>query len=204
MNDRVLHNRLQDQLGNDTTHQILRNLTFVRKGISEPEFLNIAVIFDHVQLFGERNKLAVRDTLAQENGKILRKPRHLRNLMIYADPLDGIERIVKKMRIQLRLQHPDFCLIQLLLLANLFFYVFAQTYCRFVESFCKKPQLIIAVHMHLRIHVAVPEASHRGTEFCNRPGQIPGHIICKQKSQRHHQNTEEQNNIQQRMKDPRR
>ena len=105
MADRVLHERLHDQAGNQRILHFRREVSLKPQPVTKPDPLNGQVMLEKVHLFHERNFVLIfiferkPQQIAEMLDHLPGQPRlalHLRR--------NGIKRVEKKMRVQLHAQ----------------------------------------------------------------------------------------------------
>ncbi len=106
MQNRILHERLQNNIQTRQRTQFFRNLDLKMNRIVIVEFLDIDIDLYMLHLFTDADQiLAVVQTQPVKTGQIPRDLFDILRLIVHGDPVDQIQCIVQKMRIDLCLQN---------------------------------------------------------------------------------------------------
>ena len=102
---RVFHKRLGYQLRHDAVLEALVHIRLPREAVLKAQRLDIEVLFQQLKLLFERYKAIPGYPRAKKRGKVRRHRGDLRDMVRHAEPLHAVERVIQKMRVELRLHH---------------------------------------------------------------------------------------------------
>ena len=103
MDDGVFNQGLQDHLGHHAVLQLVRYLCLIQEPPCKTYFLYLHIALDGFKLLSECDKGPAGYAFSQNDSQVFRQHCNLRNLVDSGVPLDGIQGIIEKMRVQLGL-----------------------------------------------------------------------------------------------------
>ena len=172
MDDSVLHQRLEHQLGYPHIQQGIVHFRPVRKLPGKADFLNLHIPLQQPQLFLQTDELVGGDAAPQDLRQVGGNRGYLRNSVDLPHPLQCVQGVVQKVGVQLSLHHTDLGVAKLLLLADGLRQVRFQPLSHPVEAARQLAQLINACDIHPHIQVAALYRFHGAVEPADRPEQL--------------------------------
>ena len=97
MDNGILHQRLEDQLGKLAVLEPFLHIDFAGKPVFKPYVLDIQIPVDEFQLLFQCDKLRLGDAEPEQGGKIRCQLRDLGHPMGHPQPLHGVQGIVEEM-----------------------------------------------------------------------------------------------------------
>lgn len=185
--DRVFRQRLEHHLGDHARKQRLRHGLLVGKAVGQADALDLHIPPEDLQLLFQRHKLVRQDAEAQDVGQVRRHQRDLRHLIDLADPLHRVQRVAQKVRVQLRLQHPDLRVVERLLIFQQRLLVAAQGEHHAVELLGKLAELVAPVFLNgdLHLQIVLPDLRDRVMEPSDGPEHLPAELQTQENAHRH-------------------
>ena len=160
MNHRVLHQGLQEHFGHHGGAQGIRHLRLVLEPFRQAGLLDGHIAVDGLQLLLQGHKLPGGDRPAEDGRQVFRHHSHIRQLVDLGAPLDGVQSIVEKMGVELRLIEAQPGGAQRLLLLHRLIHMILQIRGHAVKVLRQLPQLILALHGDLDAQIPLPHPAH--------------------------------------------
>ena len=154
MQDRIFHKRLDEKLVNPDIFCLFTYIYLTDKSIVEPHFLKADIFFQPVCHLRDGHHLVAFIYAVPENDpQVAQHFANLIFLLFNRHPVDGIQRIVQKMWIDLSLQRPYLRVFLLLCDLSYFCDQILDFSCHGIEIVRDLSHLILSIHMHLNIQI---------------------------------------------------
>ena len=152
--DRIFHKRLDEKLVNPDIFCLFTYIYLTDKSIVEPHFLKADIFFQPVCHLRDGHHLVAFIYAVPENDpQVAQHFANLIFLLFNRHPVDGIQRIVQKMWIDLSLQRPYLRVFLLLCDLSYFCDQILNFSCHGIEIVRDLSHLILSIHMHLNIQI---------------------------------------------------
>ena len=179
----VFHQRLEHQLRHRHVPQRLVHLHRQGERAGKADVLDLHVPLHKAQLLPQRDQLIGGDAAAQDVGKVGGDGGDLRGLMDLAHPLDGVQRVVQEVGVELGLHHADLSLVQLPLLAQGVLQILPQALGHPVEPTGELAHLVDAAVVQLDVQVALLHLAHGAVEGADRLKELAAEAHGRQHAQ---------------------
>ena len=182
----VFHQRLNDRGWDPDTFQLFRTFHYQLKLILIAVVLNADIIFDDPQLFFHGRKVFVVGELDPVLQQIDQRPGNAHHVLVsflFGKVNDRVERIVNKMRIDLRHQHFILQIVLVLFVLQRSLDVVIQLLHHSVQFIAQNFEFIVGADLYLRAHISRAHTFHCIRQNSHRTRQMQHDWDQKNKNQ---------------------